>query len=101
MTLEIAGPVLAVTTVATIAAGHELVRRVNYHFGTWPSVPLFLLGIGVLVGSLWVPSTLFSAVMGIVGLTTVVDGYEVLRQEKRILKGHAPENPERPVRRPE
>jgi hypothetical protein len=99
MTFESAGPVLAVVTVATIAAGHALVRKLNYHFGTWPAIPLFCLGFAALAASLWTSSDLRSAVLGIVGLTTLVDGYEIIRQEKRIARGHAPENPSRPVRR--
>ena len=99
MEFQWAGPVLALTTVATIAAGHELVRKVNFHLGTWPAIPLFLAGAGILAASLFVSSDLLSGALGIVGLTTLIDGNEVLRQEKRILKGHAPENPKRPVKR--
>ncbi|MCK9522678.1 MAG: DUF4491 family protein [Proteobacteria bacterium] len=100
MSFSFTGLILAGVTVGTIAIGHELVRKLNYHFGTRPAAPLFLLGAAVLGASLWCASNTLSAALGIVGLTTIVDGYEILRQEKRIQKGHAPENPKRPVRRP-
>jgi hypothetical protein len=97
MTLQWAGPVLGAVTVATIWFGHVMVRKVNYHFGTRP-VPLVLaLGAGGLAASLFVTWDLLSAVLGIVGITTVFDGIELIRQEARVRRGHAPENPNRPV----
>lgn len=95
--IEWAGLVFAVTTVVTIAAGHHLVRKVNYYWGTWPAYPLFILGTMIFVAAVLVESNLHSGVLGIIGMTTVVDGVEVLKQEKRIAKGFAPMNPNRPV----
>ncbi len=97
MTVEWAGAVLAVVTVATIGLGHVMVRKANYLFGTIPAIPLFFLGAGILTASVFMSSDLLSAVMGIVGVTTVWDGVEMLRQENRVRRGHAPENPRRPV----
>ncbi|MBN2526013.1 MAG: DUF4491 family protein [Deltaproteobacteria bacterium] len=99
MMLQWAGPVFALTTVATIAVGHHLVRKLNYHFGTRPAIPLFVLGAGIFAGSFFSDTDMVSGVLGIVGLTTIVDGVEILKQEKRIAKGHAPMNPNRPVSR--
>ncbi len=99
MTVEWAGPILAAVTVITIGLGHVMVRKVNYLFGTVPAIPLFFLGAEILTASVFMSSDLLSAVMGIVGVTTVWDGVEILRQEKRIRRGHAPENPKRPVTR--
>ena len=97
MNIEWAGTVFAVTTVVTIAAGHHLVRKLNYHLGTWPAIPLFVLGAAVFGASFTISSDILSGVLGIVGLTTVVDGLEVIKQEKRIARGFAPMNPKRPV----
>ena len=41
MSLSFTGLILAGVTVGTIAIGHELVRKLNYHFGTRPAAPLF------------------------------------------------------------
>ena len=76
-----------------------MVRKANYLFGTTPAIPLFFLGAGILTASIFVSSDLLSVVMGIVGVTTVWDGVEVIRQENRVRRGHAPENPKRPVTR--
>jgi hypothetical protein len=32
-------------------------------------------------------------------MTVLWDGIEIYRQEKRVIKGHAPENPKRPVKK--
>ena len=97
MTVEWAGPVLAAVTVVTIWLGHVMVRKVNYLFGSVPAIPLFFIGSGILTASLFVSSDLLSAVLGIVGVTTLWDCVELIRQENRIRKGHAAENPKRPV----
>lgn len=99
MTVEWTGPVLAAVTVVTIGLGHVMVRKANYLFGTVPAIPLFFLGAGILTASFFMSSDLASAVLGIVGVTTVWDGVEVIRQENRIRRGHAPQNPKRPVTR--
>jgi hypothetical protein len=99
MTVEWAGPIFAITTVVTIAVGHHLVRALNYHLGTTPAIPLFILGTLIFGASFLMESDIGSGVLGIVGLTTVVDGIEILKQEKRIARGHAPMNPKRPVQK--
>ncbi len=90
MTLEWAGAVLATTTFATIAIGHILVRKLNYHFGTKPAVPFFLLGTIFFYLSMTNGNDLIAAFLGIVAITTVWDGIEIFRQQKRAEKGHAP-----------
>jgi hypothetical protein len=97
VTLQWAGPVLAVLTFGTIALGHVAVRKLNYRYGTKPAPVFLVLGLGFLVLSLLVTSNLASAALGIVGMTTLWDAVEFVRQEQRIRRGHAPANPDRPV----
>jgi hypothetical protein len=60
--------------------------------------PFFLvLGLGFLGLSLLITDNLASAALGIVGMTTLWDAVEFIRQEERIRRGHAPANPDRPV----
>jgi hypothetical protein len=97
MTLQWAGLVLAVLTLATIGLGHVAVRELNYRYGTKP-MPVFLLfGLGFLGVSLLVTGNLASAALGILGITTLWDAVEFIRQEERIRRGHAPANPDRPA----
>lgn len=84
MTLQWAGPILAGVTFVTIGVGHVLVRRLHARFGTRPAVPLFVLGASVLSASLFTPSNLLSAVLGITAITLIWDGIEMYRQEKRV-----------------
>ena len=95
MNLEWAGIVLSLFTVATIGGGHVAVRKINYRYGTKPVPAVALLGLGIIIASLFVESTILSGVLGIVGITTLWDALELVRQEKRVLKGHAPRNPAR------
>ena len=97
MILQWAGPVLALTTLATIGFGHVVVRKVNYLYGTKPVPYVFILGLVFLFFSLRVDSDLASAALGIIAMTTLWDAYELIRQEERIRRGHAPANPNRPV----
>lgn len=97
MSLQWIGPILAAVTVLTIWFGHVMVRKVNYYFGTKPVPIVAILGLAALWGStLWRDFTV-SGVLGIVGITTLWDAFELIRQEKRIKRGHAPMNPKRPV----
>ena len=98
MTLQWAGPVLAVVTFATIGFGHMMVRKVNYLYGTKPAPYVLGLGLLFLFISLRATSDLASAVLGIVAVTTLWDAFELYRQEERIRRGHAPANPNRPVK---
>jgi hypothetical protein len=97
MTLQWSGPLLAALPLGTIAFGHVAVRRANYLYGTRPVPYFFVLGLAFLLCSLLVTGDLVSGVLGILGVTTLWDAFELIRQEKRIRRGHARANPNRPV----
>jgi hypothetical protein len=99
MSVAWTGPLLAVVTVGTIWFGHVFVRKATYHFGTKPAPFVAGIGIAVLSASLFVDGLLLSAALGIVGIATLWDAFEIVRQEARIRRGHAPMNPKRPVTR--
>jgi len=98
MTLQWAGLVLAVLTFGTIGLGHVVVRKLNYRYGTKPAPFFLVLGLSFLGLSLLVTNNLASAALGILGMTTLWDSMEFVRQEERIRRGHAPANPDRPVK---
>jgi len=97
MSLQWAGPVLAAITLGTIGFGHVAVRKVNYLYGTKPSPHVFILGLLILYFSLKASNDILSASLGIIAVTFMWDAYELIRQEERIRRGHAPANPNRPV----
>jgi hypothetical protein len=82
--LQIAGLVLAVVTFVTIGIGHVLVRRLHACFGTRPALGFFLVGLLVLLLSLFSADDLLSAGLGITAITLVWDGVEIFRQEGRM-----------------
>ena len=82
--LQWAGPILALTTFATIGIGHVLVRRLHARYGTGPALPFFVLGGLVLLSSVFISTDLISAILGITGITLAWDGIEIFRQEKRM-----------------
>lgn len=93
-----AGLVLAVLTFGTIGLGHVAVRKLNFQYGTKPAPIFLVLGLGFLGLALLAMDNLASAGLGIVGMTTLWDVVELIRQEERIRRGHAPANPDRPVK---
>jgi hypothetical protein len=98
MTLQWAGLVLAALIFGTIGLGHVAVRKLNYRYGTKPAPFFLVLGLAFLGLSLLVTSNLASAALGIVRMTTLWDAVEFVRQEECIRRGHAPANPDRPVK---
>jgi hypothetical protein len=87
MSIQWAGLLFAVTTFTAIAIGHVLVRRLHPKLGTRPGIPLVMLGVGVMVISALVKSNHTSGVLGIIAITTIWDGIEFYRQEKRDQRG--------------
>ncbi len=97
MTLQWAGPILGSIMLGTIAIGHVIVRRLNYLHGTKPAPVFAVIGIASLLISIILANDLLSACFGIIGVTTIWDAIELVRQEERVRRGHAPANPNRPV----
>ena len=84
MTLQWVGIILAGVTFGTIGFGHVLVRRLHARFGTRPALPLFFLGVLVLLVSVMFRDNLLSGAFGILSITLLWDGVEIYRQEKRM-----------------
>jgi hypothetical protein len=49
-----------------------------------------------LLGAILLENNTLSAVSGIIGITFLWDALEFKRQQKRVIKGHAPANPKNP-----
>lgn len=98
MTINLLGPVAALTAFLSIWFGHVAVRKIEFISPTiWiPSTIFAILGIACEWSSLRIPDFLLSTVLGILGITFLFDAFELTRQQKRIVKGHAPANPTNP-----
>ena len=92
------GPTAALATFIGIWVGHVLVRKIEYGSVSikLPVTCFALLGILLLIGSSLTDSLTLSASLGILAMTALWDAYEFFRQEQRIIKGHAPANPNNP-----
>jgi hypothetical protein len=92
------GIVCALTTFVSVWLGHVVVRRLEFVARHLLPVTLGFLTLGILAEFLALrqPNQTGSAVLGILGITFLWDAFEVVRQERRIYKGHAPANPDNP-----
>jgi len=92
------GLISALTTFLTIAIGHIMVRELECRIHTIkPAITICIfLGIGLEIGALLADSRTTSALFGIIGITVLWDGFEFYRQQKRVINGHAPANPDNP-----
>jgi uncharacterized membrane protein len=98
MSLNWIGLIAALTTFLGIWIGHVTVRKIDYvSSSVWlPSLVAFTLGILLEVGALLSSNLYLSTALGILGITVLWDALEFWRQHHRIIKGHAPANPDNP-----
>jgi hypothetical protein len=91
--MQIAGLVFGLTAFLSIWLGHVAVRELEYRLA-WLPWPLFLIaGLAALAVSFAVSSRLLSGSLGILGITLLWDALECVRQQRRVVRGHAPANP--------
>lgn len=96
--INFTGLAAALAAFLGIWLGHVFVRKIEYHSLTlWePVLVSVLLGLLSEALSVLIKVNWLSAVFGILGITLLWDAFEFIRQEKRVIKGHAPANPANP-----
>lgn len=96
--LEFTGFWMAVAIFLGIWWGHVGVRWLEARSeNIWPpTIALIVVGGLLNIYSLLAPTLTLSGVASIIGITLLWDAFEMYRQEKRVLKGHAPANPNNP-----
>lgn len=89
------GLVAALTAFFSIWAGHVAVRKIEFVSPTiWlPTLIFTSLGLITEYYSLISVHLPLQTALGILGITLLWDALEFTRQQKRIIKGHAPANP--------
>jgi hypothetical protein len=92
------GIVTAIAAFSGVWIGHVAVRRIEFNSRNLLPPILIALGLGLSaeIFSLLTENVAVSAALGILGITLLWDSFEFIRQERRILKGHAPANPNNP-----
>jgi hypothetical protein len=89
------GILIGAAAFIIIGLFHPLVIRAEYHFGTriWPL--FFVVGAVALILSLFLENTLWSAILGVFGFSSLWSIREVFEQAERVAKGWFPRNPDR------
>lgn len=96
--MQLAGFWMALATFLGIWWGHVGVRWLeakSVRIGP-PAAVLIVLGLGLNAYSLVAPNLTLAGVSSIIGITLLWDAFELFRQQKRVVKGHAPANPNNP-----
>ena len=78
-----------------IGVFHPIVIKAEYHYGTriWP---IFLLvGVAFSLVSLFVDNTVWAAILGVFGFSSLWSIRETFEQAERVKKGWFPRNPKR------
>jgi hypothetical protein len=98
MSLQWIGLVAALSVFFGIWFGHVGVRKIESISTTiWlPAILAALLGLAFELVSLMASNLYINAAAGILGITLLWDALEFIRQERRVIEGHAPANPNNP-----
>jgi Domain of unknown function (DUF4491) len=96
--LQMAGFWMALATFLGIWWGHVGVRWLERNVTRVEpaAAALIVVGLALNLYSLFAPSLTIAGVCSIIGITLLWDAFELFRQQRRVLKGHAPANPANP-----
>ncbi|NJN15685.1 MAG: DUF4491 family protein [Oscillochloris sp.] len=96
--MELAGFWMALATFLGIWWGHVGVRAIERRSVSIIPPMVILAGVGIALNltALFTRNLTLSGVLSIIGITLMWDSFEVYRQQKRVIKGHAPANPNNP-----
>jgi hypothetical protein len=89
------GIIIGAIMIAAIGFGHVAVVKWESYWGSraWPA--MLVLGLALVVGSLFTGITLLSAALGMFGATFLWGIGELIKQEQRVKSGQFPVNPKR------
>lgn len=87
------GILIGLVAFLIIGVFHPIVIKTEYYFGkkVWPVFLVF--GIICLLISIFINDKFISAVIGVLGFSSLWSIHELLEQEERVKKGWFPKNP--------
>ena len=91
--MTLTGVIIGLATFLIIGAFHPVVIKTEYYFGVRPWWVFLIVGIGCIVGALFVKSLLVSAIVGVTGFSALWSILELFEQRERVNKGWFPEGP--------
>ena len=89
------GLLLGFCTFLVIGIFHPIVIKTEYYTGTRFWWMFLLAGIGCGVGALFIANIFWSALLGIIGFSSLWSILELFEQKERVRKGWFPKNPNR------
>lgn len=89
------GIIIAVATFLIIGFFHPIVIKSEYYWGVrcWPVFAV--VGVALLVSSLFISDVLAAAIIGVIGCSSLWSILELFEQRERVRKGWFPKNPKR------
>lgn len=91
--MYVEGTIIGAVAFIIIGGFHPIVIKTEYYFGkkVWP---VFLITGIICIGiSLYISNLVASAIIGIVGFSSLWSIHELIEQEERVRKGWFPNNP--------
>ncbi len=76
------------------------VIKLEYYVGAHTAKAVAVLGIAIILVSLFIPGFTFSGILGVLGGTVLWGATELPNQEKRVAKGMFPSNPNKRTGKP-
>lgn len=89
------GIVIGLIAFFIIGIFHPIVIKTEYYFGkkVWPV--FLIVGISCLLISIFINDKIISAIIGVLGFSSIWSIHELIEQEERVNKGWFPKNPRR------
>ena len=91
--MTLTGVIIGLATFLIIGAFHPVVIKTEYYFGVRSWWVFLIVGIGCIVGALFIKSLLVSAIVGVTGFSALWSILELFEQRERVNKGWFPEGP--------
>lgn len=91
--MTLTGVIIGLATFLIIGAFHPVVIKTEYYFGVRPWWVFLIVGIGCIVGALFIKSLLVSAIVGVTGFSALWSILELFEQRERVNKGWFPKGP--------
>lgn len=85
------GALIGLVTFLVIGVFHPIVIKTEFYFGTRPWWVFLLVGIACIVAALFISNVFGSAIVGVVGFSSLWSILELFEQRERVNKGWFPE----------
>lgn len=91
--MHLNGLIIGIVTFLVIGVFHPIVIKTEYYLGkkAWPA--FLIVGLIFIALSIFISSIIVSAIIGVLGFSSLWSIHELVEQEERVKKGWFPSNP--------